>query len=170
MKRAIFLAMVVLAACSLVVAQNKPKTTQSKSKSKSTKKTTKKAPPKKTPPKGAPAPKPTPAPPKPKEPEKQPEPPKEPEVMVSFEKDVAPVMQRSCVGCHNSQRPAGGVDLTGTRVSQIVTAKDSAASSLIKVITMTDARFRMPKKAPALDQATIDMLKKWVDQGAKTDN
>src|SRR4030095_14469933 len=44
-----------------------------------------------------------------------------------------------------------------------------ADSNLIKQITSADGKAEMPKEGPALSEAEIALIAKWIEQGAKDD-
>ncbi|MHC5539386.1 c-type cytochrome domain-containing protein, partial [Singulisphaera rosea] len=101
----------------------------------------------------------------------------EPPKSVSFREQVAPILVKSCLGCHNTKKPAGGLDLSTfallkkggkTGGDSILVAGDADASELIEVVR-PDASPRMPYKQPPLRNAEIQTLERWVKEGAKFD-
>lgn len=108
---------------------------------------------------------------------------------VDFNKDIKPILTQSCVKCHrqdprNPRGPAGGFrldDLTaalkgGKAGSDIVPGK-SADSLMFKLLTApvkvgNHEIGAMPKpmrgqEFKPLPQEKIDLIKAWIDQGAK---
>lgn len=93
---------------------------------------------------------------------------------VEFERDIRPIFETYCVRCHGDKRRKGGVLLTsradallpGDSGKRPVVPGSSAASELISRITASDAEQRMPPAGEPLDAAQIDLLRKWIDQGA----
>lgn len=86
---------------------------------------------------------------------------------VSFSKDVAPVLLRSCGGCHVSARKGGFqftayADLMQTGLIQPGTGE---ASRLVEVIVSGD----MPRGGGKVGKEEIAMLVKWIDGGAMFD-
>src|SRR5215469_8915982 len=64
---------------------------------------------------------------------------------VTFEKDIAPIFQASCVRCHGAQRPRAQLRLDslegvlkGTKDGPILTSGDSASSLLVKAVSQLD--------------------------------
>ncbi len=98
---------------------------------------------------------------------------------VSYKKDVSPVIHDYCLNCHE---PGGkgfeksGLDMRtyqslmkGTKFGSVIKPGDSFTSILIQVI---DGRVHDSIKMPygmagGLAKYKIDVLKKWVAQGAK---
>lgn len=87
---------------------------------------------------------------------------------VDFATEVrSPILTARCIGCHNSRLSQGGLALeTSAQVGKSVVAGSSAASILIKRVT-GEVGPRMPLNSPPLTPAEIDLLKRWVDEGAK---
>ncbi len=93
---------------------------------------------------------------------------------ISFQKQIAPIFRASCIGCHAEKSAMGGLVLTsyaklmkgGKGGAQLVPGK-SAESRLVKYLLGT-AQPKMPIGG-SLKTAEIDLIKKWVDQGAKID-
>lgn len=90
---------------------------------------------------------------------------------VSYANDVQPVFERSCVKCHGgSDGTKGGLSLKtysdlmkGGEDGQVIVPGDAMNSSLVKAI----ASGEMPKRAPKLPQAQIDLIASWVAAGAE---
>jgi len=90
-------------------------------------------------------------------------------VEVSFTKDIAPILQTSCVKCHGVEKVSRGLDLTtydkalaGSIKGPVITAGDAENSLLYKLL----AQGKMPKQGPKLTQAQIDTIRDWIAQGA----
>ena len=83
---------------------------------------------------------------------------------VSFAAKIKPVLDQKCAttGCHDASSLGGGYNL-----SLYVDVKRAVMNNrLIGAITHTAGFSQMPKGMPKLDQATIDLFTKWVNQGA----
>jgi hypothetical protein len=100
-----------------------------------------------------------------------------PGTAVSFRNQVAPILARKCLGCHNERKAEGGLDMsTPSRLRRggevaaetVVVAGDPAASYLIESVRGGAAR-RMPLKQPMLSEREIATLVNWVEQGARFD-
>jgi len=101
----------------------------------------------------------------------------EPSKPASFREDVAPILVRKCLGCHNTKKAANGLDMTtfaslkkgGKLVgTEILQAEEPEASGLLESVSAT-AEPRMPYKLPALADSEIRILTRWVKEGAKFD-
>jgi WD40 repeat protein len=96
---------------------------------------------------------------------------------VSFINEVAPILKENCFGCHGAKNPKGKLDMTkyatfrkgGTKDDPIAAGKPEE-SYLIDVLKATDAK-RMPPKESGdpLPKEKIDILERWIKEGAKLD-
>jgi len=97
---------------------------------------------------------------------------------VSYQKDVAPIFQAHCQGCHQPARRGGGYEMTtfaqllqgGESGEQAILPGDPDQSSLVHLITPTDGKAEMPKKGPPLKPEEIATIRLWIEQGAKNDS
>ncbi|MBL8210544.1 MAG: PSD1 domain-containing protein [Bryobacterales bacterium] len=91
---------------------------------------------------------------------------------VDFSRDVQPILAASCYSCHGPKAQMGGLRLdakaTAFRgVSGVtITPGKSAQSSLYQRVAGIGDQARMPMGGKPLDAAKIDILKRWIDQGA----
>lgn len=95
---------------------------------------------------------------------------------VSFERDVYPLLEKRCNGCHHADKVSGGLDLT--RLSTMLRGGDDLGSAiipgkpdespLIKVLHEGSDYF-MPKDGEPLPADEIALLKNWISQGALDD-
>jgi WD40 repeat protein len=98
-------------------------------------------------------------------------------VKVSYYKDIRPIFQQNCNGCHQPAKPMGGVVMTahadlfkaGERGKVVVVAGKPADSYLVEQITVHDGKAEMPKNASPLSDAQIKTISDWIAQGAKDD-
>jgi len=104
---------------------------------------------------------------------------------VDFEKQVWPILEKRCVECHATaqagpdgkmKKPKGGVTLdsktgiTASKGGKVVIAKKSGDSMLVESISLpADHDDRMPpaKKGDPLTKEQIELITKWIDQGAE---
>jgi WD40 repeat protein len=96
----------------------------------------------------------------------------------TYWQDVRPVLGKNCTACHNAKHKgdrdvSGGLALDsydailkGT-AEPVVRIGKSADSPLIKAVVTADAEKRMPLAATPLTPDTIDLLRRWIDCGAK---
>lgn len=81
---------------------------------------------------------------------------------VTFEKDIKPIFEASCVRCHGAERPKAGFRantlegvLKGTKEGKVLEPGKSADSSLVLAVSQLDPETAMPPKpkAPKRDAA-----------------
>lgn len=76
------------------------------------------------------------------------------------------ILNPKCVECHNSKKAKGEVNLSSYEAlmeSGVVEKSDPASSMLFLAIDSGD----MPFKRGKLSQEHIDIIKKWIEEGAK---
>ena len=96
---------------------------------------------------------------------------------ISFSRQIAPVLLDQCVECHRSGKAKGGYRLD--TVELMLKAGDSEAapvlagrpdeSELYRLIATHDEDDRMPKKADALPEKEMKLIRDWIADGAKLD-
>ena len=69
-----------------------------------------------------------------------------------FRDEVAPLLARRCLSCHNDSKPEGGLSMTRpvTLVDDYVDRSNGSASHLLTLITPQRGRAEMPKDADPL--------------------
>ncbi len=89
---------------------------------------------------------------------------------LSYEKDVLPIMRRSCNSCHGDMRKRAGLDLRtltslmrGGENGPAVKPGDPGGSPLLESVT-TD---RMPTGKKKLTAAEKQVIREWIAGGAK---
>ncbi len=102
----------------------------------------------------------------------------DPPAKVSYYKDVRPIMQQHCNGCHQPAKPLGGYVTTdhanllkpGEREKAGVVPGKPGQSYLIEQIKVhANGRAEMPKNRDPLTAAQIKTVTDWVTQGAADD-
>ena len=96
---------------------------------------------------------------------------------VSFDKQVRLIFQANCQGCHQPAKAGGQYVMTafdklvkgGESGSAAVAPGKPEASHLLQLITPKDGKAEMPKGKAPLTVAEIEIIKKWIAQGAKDD-
>ena len=86
---------------------------------------------------------------------------------VSYYKDIRPILQANCQGCHQPAKPKGGYVLTDyDRLIQPGDSKDKPivsgqpeASLFVKQITPAKGEAEMPKGKPPLHALEIEMIR-----------
>jgi hypothetical protein len=95
----------------------------------------------------------------------------------SFSRQVAPILARHCVACHGPKKPEGDYQLhtfarlmkTGAGELPAIVPGKPDESYLVELITSDDADVRMPKEAESLAAADIELVRRWIADGAKFD-
>ncbi|GAB4048615.1 DUF1553 domain-containing protein [Spirosoma litoris] len=97
------------------------------------------------------------------------------EKRVDYNTQIKPLLNKNCIACHGGVKKAGGFSLL-FKQEALAPAKsgkpaiipgDADASEMIRRLTLTDPDERMPLDHPALKPDEIDLLRKWIDQGAE---
>ncbi|MDB6069317.1 MAG: hypothetical protein JWL81_488 [Verrucomicrobiales bacterium] len=93
-----------------------------------------------------------------------------------FAKEIAPILEASCVKCHTEAKAKGKLRMDtkemamkGGKESKLIVPGKPDESSLIKVLLLDPAADEaMPPegKAPRPDAPKIELLKKWITAGA----
>jgi mono/diheme cytochrome c family protein len=94
---------------------------------------------------------------------------------VAFAKDVLPILQKSCVGCHGPEKSKGRIRLDslegalkGGEHGKIVLIGDSARSKIVQAVAGQTDELMPPKgKGDPLTPEQIGLIRAWIDQGAK---
>lgn len=96
---------------------------------------------------------------------------------ISFSKDVMPVFTKKCLNCHNTEDESpSGLYLENykqlmsgeSKHGPVVIPKKGEESILIKKLRgTTDFGRQMPRGRKPLEDDVIDMISRWIDQGAK---
>ncbi len=97
---------------------------------------------------------------------------------VSYHRDVFPILRANCFGCHQPSRKQGGYLMTdfasllagGETGVAAVTPGKAIDSPLAKVIVTVDGKAEMPKNGKPLKESEVDLIQRWIDQGAKDDS
>lgn len=89
-----------------------------------------------------------------------------------FEKQVAPILQTRCIGCHNANDRQGDLSLQsladlkqGGESGPVVEPGKPAESTLLDYISGDDPE--MPKDAEPLSDQERDAIRKWIADGAR---
>ena len=109
------------------------------------------------------------------------------EQQVSYSKDVKPILDASCLDCHDGKGEGSEKTdflvtdyeniMKGTQFGPVVSPGDSTSSTLYRVIShQTDPKIQMPPhhkvslaegRSKPLENEHIVVIKNWIDQGAK---
>src|SRR5262245_23078321 len=95
---------------------------------------------------------------------------------VDYIRDVRPILANSCYACHGPDEKARKsklrLDLRDEAVKKAIVPGKSGESPLIKRVSTDDNDEVMPPphaKKPAITPDKADILKRWIDEGAKFD-
>lgn len=94
---------------------------------------------------------------------------------VHFSRDIRPILNQNCMPCHGGVRQKNGVSFlfreealgTGKSGKRTIVPGKPDESELIARVTSSDVETRMPYHAPPLSQQQIELLRRWIKQGAK---
>jgi len=93
---------------------------------------------------------------------------------VNYESHIQPIIERSCLRCHQEGRSRGELDLgsrdgflEGGSRGPIVVKGKSKESLLYRVIAGKDPEIYMPEKGTALRSQEIQLIQQWIDDGLK---
>ena len=98
---------------------------------------------------------------------------------MNFARDIGPLFERSCAGCHSGEKPRGGFAIVsreallkgGASGEPAIAPGYSDDSTMIQYVTGKIEDLEMPpldrrEKYPALTAAEIDVMRAWIDAGA----
>ena len=96
---------------------------------------------------------------------------------ISFHKQIRPLFQAKCQGCHQPAKAKGKYVMTG--FEQLLKGGSSGdlaivpgkpdKSYLVELITPIDGQAEMPSKGDPLHATEIALIRKWIEQGARDD-
>jgi Planctomycete cytochrome C len=97
---------------------------------------------------------------------------------VSFKQDVYPILSSNCLSCHKpgtegyiksglSMENYDGL-MKGTKFGPVIIPGSHISSTLILLLERKGhPSINMPKDKPELPDNQVDLIRKWIDQGAK---
>lgn len=97
---------------------------------------------------------------------------------VSYHKQVRPILQEHCQGCHQPAKPQGGLAVTaharllsgGDSGPAIVAGKPDESPLLLQLLPQGADPPAMPKDKPPLAAAQTELIRAWIAQGAADDS
>lgn len=96
---------------------------------------------------------------------------------VDFGRDIQPILAKRCFACHGPDKGEGGLRLNrretalaelDSGAAAIVPSKPEA-SELLRRVTATDESERMPPEGKPLAAGEIELIRRWISEGAKWD-
>jgi len=96
---------------------------------------------------------------------------------VSFMKDVAPILVKNCIACHNPKKSESKYTMTnfaqlakgGQQGEDITLEAGKPAESYLVEVIGPEGEPRMPYKQDPLPQNEIALIERWISEGAKYD-
>jgi len=94
---------------------------------------------------------------------------------VDFSREIRPIFNQNCTACHGGVRQKNGVSFIfrqealgiGKSGRRTIVPGHPEDSELIARITAKDPEARMPYHSPALPPEQIELLRRWIKEGAK---
>lgn len=97
-------------------------------------------------------------------------------IPVSFEQDVAPILNDRCISCHGEDQTSGRLRLDtfgglqrGGQNGVLLQPRNPARSLIMARIMTEDAQARMPKRGNKLTAEQINIIGRWIAGGAAFD-
>jgi WD40 repeat protein len=96
---------------------------------------------------------------------------------ISFSQQVAPILLKQCQSCHGPSKSKGGYRLDtfeklttpGRGKKPPITPGKLDKSELYQLLTTADTDDRMPKDGDPLPAKQVNVIRQWIEQGAKYD-
>ncbi|MDT7828183.1 PSD1 and planctomycete cytochrome C domain-containing protein [Pricia sp. S334] len=94
---------------------------------------------------------------------------------VDFSTQIKPILNSKCITCHGGVKKSGDFSLLFEEDAFAINESgkpaiipgDASGSELIRRVHETDPELRMPYEKPPLSEEEIDLLTRWIDQGAE---
>ncbi len=92
---------------------------------------------------------------------------------VDFVRDIQPLFKAHCLKCHGSEKPKGQLRLDSKPLAlkggvsgKVIVPGDAKGSRLVELLVAADPDDRMPAKAEPLAPEKIELVRRWIDEGA----
>ncbi len=94
---------------------------------------------------------------------------------IDFVRDIRPMLQQHCLKCHGDKKQQGGLRFdsragavrAGDSGEKSIVLRQAEHSELIRRVTSRDDDKRMPPEGDPLSAKQIELLRQWIDEGAK---
>lgn len=94
---------------------------------------------------------------------------------IDFSTQIKPILNTKCITCHGGVKKSGGFSLLFKEEAFAATESgkpaiipgNASGSEFIKRLHEDDPELRMPYEKPKLSEEEIELLTKWIDQGAQ---
>ncbi len=97
------------------------------------------------------------------------------DAVVDYTRDVKPILAKHCQACHGVKDQQSGLRLDAAQLLRrggdrgpAITPGNSGQSLLIEAITGAGDAPKMPVEGDPLSKREIDVIRRWIDQGAKS--
>jgi hypothetical protein len=96
---------------------------------------------------------------------------------VQFERDVQPILESRCLKCHGETKQKAGLRLDSGSAAMagsdfgsnpVIIPGDATNSLLFQLVASEDEDERMPPRGKALTRLEIDILERWIEEGANS--
>jgi DNA-binding beta-propeller fold protein YncE len=91
----------------------------------------------------------------------------------TYDDDIVPILRQHCNGCHNAEKQRGGLDITsyaalkaGGSSGEVMIPGNPDKSRLYTLTAHTEEP-KMPPNSNKIDQAKIDLIRLWIEQGGR---
>ena len=97
---------------------------------------------------------------------------------VSYYRDVRPILQQHCQGCHQPAMPSGGLVMTSypdllkagdTQMPGIVPGDADQSAIVMQITSLGGEAPAMPKGKPPLSETEVNVVTRWIVEGAIDD-
>ena len=96
---------------------------------------------------------------------------------VSYYREIRPILQANCQGCHQPAKTKGGYVMTefkrllggGDSEGPAIVPGQPGKSAILKMVTPQDGEVRMPKGKTPLSENEVALISSWIQQGAEDD-
>jgi WD40 repeat protein len=97
---------------------------------------------------------------------------------ISYDKEIRPIFQARCQGCHQSAKAGGGYVMTsfdlmlkgGESGDRAISPSRPEESHLLELITAENGKAQMPQDRAPLSASEIELITRWIAQGAQNDS
>jgi len=94
---------------------------------------------------------------------------------ISYNQHIRPILNKNCLSCHGGVKKESGFSLLFEEEAKsknesgklAIVPGDSRHSEMFRRITSSDPDLRMPPEGHPLKEEEINLIKKWINQGAK---
>jgi len=101
----------------------------------------------------------------------------QPAPRISYYREVRPILQANCQGCHQPAKAKGSYVMTnfkgllagGETEGVAVVPEHPDQSSILKMVTPQNGEARMPKGKTPLIESEVALITSWIEQGAQDD-